>query len=435
MKLEPKQNEREFREMLAQKVSGTSVGLWLLIPEYLRLGTWDTLRAWSGERSWDIDTRMAMQLVNESALCINRVRKKNSLGHQGFQLANGMGRLVTDEQVNLLLDSHTMGDAQEMMVNLGIQRQLSGHYRQGPIAIDPHRILSTSKRSMAKKRKMPSQPSQKMLQTFFSVDVQSGQPIMFTMSSTGMPTTRATKELLGLTGRVVRNESLLLADKEHFTQELLSYVRNSSRFDLLTPVLNTKKLKMIMQQLEYTPLWAGFAIAESEYFFNNSKMPFRLLAQRTGERQEDYCFNAFITTSQESAQTLVCQHYDKRWTVENFFNFEKKMGLDRTATHNLNIRYGRLAMAMVAQAACFQLRRNLKKKCVKWDAMHLAREVLAYCEGDVKVKGDTILVTFYGCADHIIKNRYENLPAILRKENINPKIPWLYDFKLDFRFK
>ena len=79
-----------------------------------------------------------------------------------------------------------MEDAQQMLVNLGIQRQLSGHYTGGLIAIDPHRIVSTSKRIMAKKRKVPSRPSQKMIKTFFSVDAQSGQPIMFTMSSSGM---------------------------------------------------------------------------------------------------------------------------------------------------------------------------------------------------------------------------------------------------------
>ncbi len=181
--------------MLAQKVPGTSAGLWLLVPEYLRLGTWDILKAWAGKTASDLDPRVAMQLVNESALCIHRARKKNSLGHQGFQLANGMGRLVTDEQVPLLLNNHTMpacrntdtpvcrhgrctADAGEP----GHQRQLSGHYTGGLIAIDPHRIVSTSKRIMAKKRKVPSRPSQKMIQTFFSVDAQSGQPIMFTMS-------------------------------------------------------------------------------------------------------------------------------------------------------------------------------------------------------------------------------------------------------------
>jgi len=437
VQLSPERNEREFREMLTQKISGTSAGLWLLVPEYLRLGTWDILKAWTGKTASDsdLDPRVAMQLVNESALCIPRVRKKNSLNHQGFQLSNGMGRLVTDEQVHLLLNSHSMEDAQQMLVNLGIQRQLSGHYPGGLIAIDPHRIVSASKRIMVKKKKVPSLPSQKMIQTFFCVDAQSGQPIMFTMSSSGMPTTMATKQLLNLTGRIVRDKSLLVADKEHFTQELLSYAKESSRFDLLTPVLNTGKLKKLLQHLEYTRLWAGFAMTESEYTFNNCKKPFRLLAQRTGERQEDYCYHAFITTSEKSAQTLITEQYDERWTVEKFFNFENKMGLDRAATHNLNIRYGRLAMSMLAQAACFQLRKNLKNDYLKWDAEHLAREVLAYAEGDVKVKDDTIVVTFYGSTNHIIKEKYENLPDILMKERIDPKIPWLYDFKLDFRFK
>ena len=36
-------NERKVREILSNKVCGTHMGLWLLIPEYLRLGAWDLL--------------------------------------------------------------------------------------------------------------------------------------------------------------------------------------------------------------------------------------------------------------------------------------------------------------------------------------------------------------------------------------------------------
>ncbi len=153
VKISPRDNEREFRQMLSQKVSGTSVGIWLLVPELLRLGAWDIIKGWAGKEDMDLDPRIAMQVVNESALCINRVRRKNSLGHQGFELANGMGRLVSDEQVHLLLDKHTTGQAQAMLLNLGIQRQLSGHYQGDIIAIDPHRIISTSKRVMSKNEK------------------------------------------------------------------------------------------------------------------------------------------------------------------------------------------------------------------------------------------------------------------------------------------
>ena len=49
---------------------------------------------------------------------------------------------------------------------------------------------------------------------------------------------------------------------------------------------------------------------------------------------------------------------------------------------------------------------------------------------------DTILVTYYD-ANNVanLKTHYEGLPEKLAAENINPAIPWLCDFRLDFRFK
>jgi hypothetical protein len=45
---DPQSLERQVRQLLADKVSGNQVGIWLLIPEHLRLGTWDLLCTWSG---------------------------------------------------------------------------------------------------------------------------------------------------------------------------------------------------------------------------------------------------------------------------------------------------------------------------------------------------------------------------------------------------
>ena len=422
--------------MLSQKVSGTSAGMWLLVPELLRLGAWDLLKAWTGSTDIDFEPRIALQVVNESAMCINRVRKKSSLSHQGFQLANGMGRLVTDEQVHLLLSDHTMQQAEELLVNLGHQRKLSGHYPGDVIAIDPHRIISKSKRTMAKKRKEPSAPSQKMLQTFFSVCSETGQPIMTTRASTGMPTTKITKRLISATDQIIRTDALLVADKEHFTNELLTTIKKQhSHLDILVPALTTKKVDALIKKLEYTPLWAGYAIAETAFSFNGNSETFRLIAQREGEDNKDYSYGAFITTSNNPAQELITKDYDKRWSVEEFFRFENDMGINRASTLNLNIRYGKLALAMMAQAATYQLRTSLKDEYKKWDAKHLANEILAWSDGDIRVEGDTIVVTFYNAPAHLNVDDYINLPDLLLKENINPKIPWLYNFKLNFRFK
>jgi hypothetical protein len=421
--------------MLAQKVSGTSVGLWLMVPEFLRLGTWDILKAWSGKGDMDFEPRIALQKVNEYALCVNRIRKKNSMGHQGFQLVNGLGRLVSDEQVHILLNAHTMQQAQQMLVNLGIQRQLSGHYQGNIIAIDPHRIISSSKRILAKKRKDPTSPSQKMLQTFFGICAKTGQPIMATVSSTGMPTTKATHNLINAIGQIIKGQYLLVADKEHFTQELFHLANQHKYFDLLTPILNTNRIKKIINNLSFAPKWAGFSIAETLFNFEDDHNQYRLIAQRTGESQKNYSYKAFLTTSKDDPVKLICENYDERWSVEEFFRFENEMGINRASTLNLNIRYGMLALAMIAQAATYQLRNNLFENYKKWGACHLASEILAWTDGDVRVNGDTILVTVYNASKHLKTEKYRNLPNILSKEGINPKIPWLFDFKLDFRFK
>ena len=88
--------ERLFRESLSKKICGTLVGLWFLVAEHLRLGNWDLIKGYTGCTDAEIEPRIAMQIVNEAALCSNRVRRSNYISHQGFELLNGLGFLVTD---------------------------------------------------------------------------------------------------------------------------------------------------------------------------------------------------------------------------------------------------------------------------------------------------------------------------------------------------
>jgi hypothetical protein len=435
VKITPVDNEREFRQMLAQKVSGTSAGLWLLVPELIKLGAWDLLKGWSGKSDVDFAPRIAMQVINETALCINRVRKKSSLGHQGFQLLNGMGRLVTDEQVHSLLNDHTMEQNKELLINLGIQRQLSGHYQGDLIAIDPHRILTSSKRVMAKKRKDPKASSQKMLQTFFSISTKTGQPIMAGMSSSGMPISKTTTDLINATGKIMKSKKIILADKEHFTREIISHASEHKMLDVLIPAVNNPRIKKLYPELPFKPLWAGFAIAETSFHFENDNKNHKLIVQRLGEKKDNYQYYPFLTTSNKNARSLICQDYDERWTVEEFYRFENKLGLDQTSTLNLNIRYGKLALAMIAQAALYQFRKKLNRDYKKWNAEHLSNEIFAWSDGDIRANGDTIIITFYGNPKHINPQDYINMPAKLKEQGLNEKVPWLFNYKIDFRFK
>jgi hypothetical protein len=103
---------------------------------------------------------------------------------------------------------------------------------------------------------------------------------------------------------------------------------------------------------------------------------------------------------------------------------------------NLNIRYGQMSMALIAQAACYMMRERIGHPVAQWDAEHLAKDFFRGLEGDIRVERDTIIVTYYNVPNpDLMKEHYENLPKRLSLEGISPRIPWLYDFKLDFRFK
>jgi hypothetical protein len=82
------------------------------------------------------------------------------------------------------------------------------------------------------------------------------------------------------------------------------------------------------------------------------------------------------------------------------------------------------------------MRQRLGAPVDQWDAPHLAKDFFRGLEGDIRVQKDTIVVTYYNAPNaDLMKKHYERLPQKLIAEGVKPTTPWLYDFKLDFRFK
>lgn len=435
-------NERGVRDRLARKVSGSIVGLWLLVAEHLRLGSWDLLKAWTGEDDRAIAPRMAMQLVHESALCVNRIRRKENIAHQGFELINGLPWVASDEQIHELLNGHKISESLQLQESLTKLRNNAGHYHQNRIwAIDPHRLISATQRITPKKKKRPGEPSQKTLQTFFCLDTQTGQPLLFNCGTAGKTVTTATLSFLSSLQHSMPKQSdeppaLLLADGEHFSKELLEQISDNDHYDFVLPAPMSQKIKKSFPELSFQQKWAGYAIATTSYKFAGSDKEFGLIVQRDNEREDEYSYKAFITKSLTDVTEKVTAHYSKRWTIEEFFNFEQAMGWKRASTLNLNIRYGKMSLALIAQAAMYQFRQKLPDPYTNWTAEHLAKTIFNSLDGDIRVRNDKIIVTIYNAPQHLnLHKYYTNLPQKLIKEGVNPTIPWLYDFKLDFVFK
>jgi len=440
---DPHEIERGVRQLLAHKISGNLVGLWLLIPDHLRLGTWDLLKSWGEMPDERVEPRLALQLINESALCVNGIRMKRSLSQKGFELANGLPFIATDSAIHHLLDSHCVAEAERLQIALGKVRQTFGHFKGNIIVIDPHRMKSCSKRQMVRRQKDKESNPAKMAQTFFGLDAETQQPLCFTTASSARTVTQATPELLMLAASILKlngEKPLVLADNEHYTRELFEWVSSQSPFDLLVPMpYNPSVLRAIhaLHSEAFSRHWAGYATAKQPYSMSRSQDgPYYQFIQRKGECSQDYDFKAFLCTRDRDEMEDLSVNYPERWHIEEFFKNDQALGWHRAGTMNLNIRYGQMTMALIAQAACFMMRQRLGSLVDQWDAPHLAKDFFRGLEGDIRVQHDTIVVTYYNAPNpDLMKMHYENMPEKLSSEGIKPTIPWLYDFKLDFRFK
>ena len=438
---DPQSLERGVRQLLADKVCGNLVGLWLLVPEHLRLGTWELLCAWSGQPGETYPPRLALQLVHEAALCVTSLRDQRSLSQKGFELACGLPFLATDAAVHRLLAEHTIAEAQQLQLALGKLRRASGHFRGLLLAVDPHRVRSWSKRQMRRHACRDQKPT-KVAQTFFCLDADTCQPVCFTTATSARSAADAAPELLALAADILQpqpGQTLVMADSEHFAADLFDQVHRQTRFDLIVPMPNKRSIKRRLQQLPdqlFQRRWAGFATATVPYQMSHSSQPYYQLVQRSGERPEHYSFSAFLATRDCDQVQALAIDYPKRWHIEEFFNSEQRLGWKRAGTQNLHIRYGQMSLALIAQALLYQLRQRLGPPYQHYSAEHLADGLLRALEGDIRVRGDTIIVTFYNATDaDRLQAHYQGLPEKLAAEGIDPRIPWLYDFKLDFRFR
>jgi hypothetical protein len=390
-------------------------------------------------------------LVNEAALCLCSKRHGRTLTQKGFELANGLPFVTSDQAIHDLLEAHTLEQAQQLQIGLGKLRRASHHFTGTLLALDPHRMHSYSQRQMRRHRFSAEQKPDKMGQTFFLLDCASAQPIAFGLRSSAATVTQATPPLLQMAAPILGVQPpadpkakdakpLILADKEHFCQELFQAVRQQGLFDLLCAEPAYPECRRRWARVPdgaFTEHWPGYATAVQPFHFQTEPdVTYYEYVQRNGSRAADRQEQGFLCTTEREQVLTLTQDYPDRWEVEEFFKNNQALGWDRAGTLNLHIRHGHLTMSLLAQAAIHQLRQRLGAPFAQWDAPHLARDFFEGLDGDVRVEKQTIVVTLYHPPnEEVLRTHYANLPQKLAQAGINPEIPWLYNFKLDFRFK
>jgi hypothetical protein len=383
-----------------------------------------------------------MQLVHEAAVCTSGIRAERTLHNRaGFELANRLPFVATDQAIHYMLRDLKVANAMELQIALGKLRLASGHFQGKLLAIDPHRVRSHSKRQMrTRKEKHESRPF-KMAQTFWVLDADTAQPVCFTTGTASRSVVQATPELMDLVEAILQpsqDQTLVVADGEHFSGELISDIHERTGLNLLVPMPNRNSYRKAFAEIpadKFTRRWAGYATAKLPIQVKNANgANCYQFVEQYGEKIEQLEYKAFLSTTDSDEVDALTADFPKRWHVEEFFNVNQALGWKRGGTMNLNIRYGQMTMALIAQAAIHQLRQRLSEPYCRWDATRFAQHIFHALEGDVQVAKDTIVVTYYNAPSEL-RSHYEGLPEKLADMNVDPAIPWLYNYQLDFRFR
>ena len=196
-----------------------------------------------------------------------------------------------------------------------------------------------------------------------------------------------------------------------------------------------KRLREIPEE-SFTRHWAGYATATARYTPHNCRGgPYYEFILRQGERPEESHFSCFLARP-TATRSCADRRVSEALACGGILQLQSGVGWQCAGTMNLNIRYGHMTMALLAQAAIHQLRNRLGEPFARWDAKHWAKDVFRGLDGDVRVNDNTIIVTYYNAPNReLLRHQYEGLPAKLTAENVDPRVPWLYGFRLDFRFK
>lgn len=350
---------------------------------------------------------------------------------------------MADLPVPQLLGALSVADAPRLQVARGLLRRASGHSQGTLLGIDPHRRRRDSTRQRRRHRQDDAASPTKVAQTFFVLEADTAQPVCCTTGTSARTVSQAPPAWLELVRALLQPDTagvLGLADAAPCTQARLEQVHQHPQGDLLVPM---PLQPAVRTQLALLPpaccrrRWAGFATATLPCQLTNAHPPpFFPFVPRLGEPPADWTFQAFRATADDDAADALTRDSPKRWHIEEFCNANQALGWHRAGTHTLNRRSGHRTMARLAQTVIHQLRSRLGEPASTWEASHLAHDVFLGLDGDVRVAHNPIIVTSDNApnVEHLRKHD-EPLPEKLRAEHGDPRLPWLYDFELDFRFR
>lgn len=422
--------------MLKRGLTTTSAGGFFFIPYLLQLKAYKYLSGMGKPKLEGIPKeRLALGIIFESLFGYTKgIRAVDSVGKTDFGLLFGLPFLPSPSTQYRYEQSVSTKEGLDFQVALGRRLVELAQVSAGfPVNIDAHNVKTYSRKEMKQSYLTKEERYGKAIRTFYTQDQHSGKPLLAMATYSGTKVAQVTQRITGLTQDILERDFLMVADKEWYCGQLINELHKAYGVSLLVPIKRSKKrvAEFAAVPWEAYEKTAGGSIAIVYTTMKDFNGPLQLFLKK----RPDGKYFALLTPCEDVAKEMVMPTYTKRWRIETFFGQNYFLGIDHFPSLNLNAIQAVLSLRLVAFHAMDNFRHDLGAEHISKTPDLIYRHFLDGVQGRVQLRGDMITVSVYGFKyDREVASIFMNLESKLIRAGVDPRIPWLGNRRLEFKF-
>lgn len=423
--------------LLKRGFTSTHVGGFFFIPYLMELDLYKKLPALSVEKTTGIPSeKIALQLIWEPLFGYSKgIRTVDSVSQADFGALSGLPFICSASTEYRFLSESSIEGSEDFQLCLGNRLNRIGCIQGDVVNMDGHSIKLFSRKEMKASYLSKDKAYGKAIRAFYTQDQASKKPLFAKVAYSGATVAQVTPQLVEANKKILGKPFLSVNDKEWFIGSLLDQLDKIHGIQVLLPVKRTPKR---IKELETIPY------EKFKYRYENQPVA-KLVTDLNGftgkmkmfvKKNSDGTFFALITNKKYFRTTQAMEYYKKRWRIENFFNENVFLGLDRLPSLELNAIQTSLTLKMVSYHLIDNFRNNLPLPFNKMKPESIYQHFIQGVQGKVQMKKDKLQIDIYGFKHRdLIATIFKNLDNKLIARNIDPRCAWLNDRSLCFSFK
>ena len=423
--------------LLKRGFTSTHAGGFFFIPYLMELDLYNKLPVLSVEKTTGIPSeKIALQLIWEPLFGYSKgIRTVDSVSQADFGALSGLPFICSASTEYRFLSESSIQASEDFQLFLGNRLNQIGCIQGDVVNMDGHSIKLFSRKEMKASYLSKDKTYGKAIRTFYTQDQASKKPLFAKVAYSGTTVAQVTPQLVEANKKILGKPFLSVNDKEWFIGTLLDQLDKIHGIQVLLPVKRTPKRIKELESIPYEKF---------KYRYENQPVA-KLVTDLNGftgkmkmfvKKNSDGTFFALITNKKYFRTTQAMEYYKKRWRIENFFNENVFLGLDKLPSLELNAIQTSLTLKMVSYHLIDNFRNNLPHPFNKMKPESIYQHFIQGVQGKVQMKKDKLQIDIYGFKHRdLVATLFNNLDNKLIARSIDPRCAWLNDRPLCFSFK